>query len=139
MIHEAARQRAKWDRQGTSVAIRSRPAEDPARLDDDPEWTSLQRLAASAAQGPEVSQRHLAHRSGVDHSTISRLIQGDRIPSLGTAKLAHGLRELSHDADTLEYLGLMSSREPDPSARIESALRSDDVLSEMQVRQIREY
>ena len=41
----------------------------------------------------KMSQRQLAQQSGVDHSTISRLIRGDRMPSLGTAtKLARGLR-----------------------------------------------
>ena len=43
----------------------------------------------------KMSQRQLALQSGVDHSTISRLIKGDRMPSLGTAtKLARGLREI---------------------------------------------
>ena len=31
----------------------------------------------------KMSQRQLAQQSGVDHSTISRLIRGDRMPSLG--------------------------------------------------------
>jgi transcriptional regulator with XRE-family HTH domain len=49
----------------------------------------------------KMSQRQLAQQSGVDHSTISRLIRGDRMPSLGTAtKLARGLRELRDRADT---------------------------------------
>ena len=49
----------------------------------------------------KMSQRQLAQQSGVDHSTISRLIRGDRMPSLGTAtKLARGLREIRDDADT---------------------------------------
>jgi transcriptional regulator with XRE-family HTH domain len=66
----------------------------------------------------KMSQRQLAQQSGVDHSTISRLIRGDRMPSLGTAtKLARGLREL----------------------RVEYALRADELLSEPQVRQIMEY
>ena len=48
----------------------------------------------------KMSQRQLAQQSGVDHSTISRLIRGDRMPSLGTAtKLARGLRELREEAD----------------------------------------
>ncbi len=88
----------------------------------------------------KMSQRQLAQQSGVDHSTISRLIRGDRMPSLGTAtKLARGLRELREDADTPQYLGLMSAGAPNPTARVEYALRSDDVLSEPQVRQIMEY
>ena len=88
----------------------------------------------------KMSQRQLAQQSGVDHSTISRLIRGDRMPSLGTAtKLARGLRELREDADTPQYLGLMSSGAANPTARVEYALRADDVLSEPQVRQIMEY
>jgi transcriptional regulator with XRE-family HTH domain len=88
----------------------------------------------------KMSQRQLAQQSGVDHSTISRLIRGDRMPSLGTAtKLARGLRELRDDADTPQYLGLMSSGAPNPTARVEYALRSDEVLSEPQVRQVMEY
>ncbi len=88
----------------------------------------------------KMSQRQLAQQSGVDHSTISRLIRGDRMPSLGTAtKLARGLRELRDDADTPQYLGLMSSGSANPTARVEYALRADDVLGEPQVRQIMEY
>ena len=40
-----------------------------------------------------MSQRQLAQQAGVDHSTISRLVRGDRTPSLGTAtKLARPCR-----------------------------------------------
>jgi transcriptional regulator with XRE-family HTH domain len=88
----------------------------------------------------KMSQRQLAQQSGVDHSTISRLIRGDRMPSLGTAtKLARGLRELRDDADTPQYLGLVASGAANPTARVEYALRADELLSEPQVRQIMEY
>ena len=87
-----------------------------------------------------MSQRQLAQQSGVDHSTISRLIRGDRMPSLGTAtKLARGLRELREDADTAQYLGLVTAGAMNPTARVEYALRADEMLSEPQVRQIMEY
>jgi transcriptional regulator with XRE-family HTH domain len=87
-----------------------------------------------------MSQRQLAQQSGVDHSTISRLIRGDRMPSLGTAtKLARGLRELREDADTAQYLGVVTAGAMNPTARVEYALRADDMLSEPQVRQIMEY
>ena len=77
----------------------------------------------------KMSQRQLAQQSGVDHSTISRLIRGDRMPSLGTAtKLARGLRELRDDADTPQYLGLVASGSMNPTARVEYALRADDLL-----------
>jgi transcriptional regulator with XRE-family HTH domain len=88
----------------------------------------------------KMSQRQLAQQSGVDHSTISRLIRGDRMPSLGTAtKLARGLRELRDDADTPQYLGMVAAGATNPTARVEYALRADDLLSEAQVRQIMEY
>ena len=88
----------------------------------------------------KMSQRQLAQQSGVDHSTISRLIRGDRMPSLGTAtKLARGLRELRDDADSTQYLGLVATGSVNPTARVEYALRADELLSEAQVRQIMEY
>jgi transcriptional regulator with XRE-family HTH domain len=88
----------------------------------------------------KMSQRQLAQQSGVDHSTISRLLRGDRTPSLGTAtKLARGLRELRDDSDSPQYFGLTSSSSTHPTARVEYALRSDDLMSEPQVRQVMEY
>jgi transcriptional regulator with XRE-family HTH domain len=88
----------------------------------------------------KMSQRQLAQQSGVDHSTISRLIRGDRMPSLGTAtKLARGLREIRDDAEAPQYLGAVASGTANPTARVEYALRADDVLSEPQVRQVMEY
>lgn len=88
----------------------------------------------------KMSQRQLAQQSGVDHSTISRLIRGDRMPSLGTAtKLARGLREIRDDTDTSATLGVVSVGPQNPTARVEYALRADEALSEPQVRQIMEY
>jgi transcriptional regulator with XRE-family HTH domain len=88
----------------------------------------------------KMSQRQLAQQSGVDHSTISRLIRGDRMPSLGTAtKLARGLREIRDDSDTSVALGVVSVGPQNPTARVEYALRADEALTEPQVRQIMEY
>ena len=88
----------------------------------------------------KMSQRQLAQQSGVDHSTISRLIRGDRMPSLGTAtKLARGLRELRDDNEMPPYLNVISSGSMNPTARVEYSLRSDELLTEAQVRQIMEY
>ncbi len=88
----------------------------------------------------KMSQRQLAQQSGVDHSTISRLMRGGRTPSLGTAtKLARGLRELRDEADTPQYFGLVASATTNPTARVEYSLRADDYLSEPQVRQVMEY
>src|SRR3990170_2926600 len=94
----------------------------------------------SQLKAKKMSQRQLAQQSGVDHSTISRLIRGDRTPSLGTAtKLARGLREIHDEADTPQYFGLVASTATNPTARVEYSLRADEYLSEAQVRQVMEY
>jgi transcriptional regulator with XRE-family HTH domain len=88
----------------------------------------------------KMSQRQLAQQSGIDHSTISRLIRGDRTPSLATATaLARGLRELRDDTDMPVYLNVVSAGSANPMARVEYALRADEYLTEAQVRQIMEY
>jgi transcriptional regulator with XRE-family HTH domain len=98
------------------------------------EWLKAQLKAK------KMSQRQLAQQSGVDHSTISRLIHGDRMPSLGTAtKLARGLREIRDDAEAPQYLSTVAMGTANPTARVEYALRADDLLSEPQVRQVMEY
>ena len=84
-----------------------------------------------------MSQRQLALQSGVDHSTISRLIKGDRMPSLGTAtKLARGLREITDEADGPAYFASLNSRAVLPTTRVEYALRGDDSLTEADVREL---
>jgi transcriptional regulator with XRE-family HTH domain len=85
----------------------------------------------------KMSQRQLALQSGVDHSTISRLIKGDRMPSLGTAtKLARGLREIHDEAEGPAYFASISNRSVLPTSRVEYALRGDDVLMESDVREL---
>lgn len=84
-----------------------------------------------------MSQRQLALQSGVDHSTISRLIKGDRMPSLGTAtKLARGLREIGDESDGPAYFASQQHRHLLPTTRVEYALRGDDLLTEADVRQL---
>jgi transcriptional regulator with XRE-family HTH domain len=84
-----------------------------------------------------MSQRQLALQSGVDHSTISRLIKGDRMPSLGTAtKLARGLREIGDESDGPAYFASMNARAVLPTTRVEYALRGDDSLTEADVREL---
>ena len=85
----------------------------------------------------KMSQRQLALQSGVDHSTISRLIKGDRMPSLGTAtKLARGLREIGDEADGPAYFASLNNRTVLPTTRVEYALRGDDTLTESDVREL---
>jgi transcriptional regulator with XRE-family HTH domain len=85
----------------------------------------------------KMSQRQLALQSGVDHSTISRLIKGDRMPSLGTAtKLARGLREISDETEGPAYFASLNQRTVMPTTRVEYALRGDDSLTEADVREL---
>ncbi len=88
----------------------------------------------------KMSQRQLAFRSGVDHSTISRLVHGERTPSYRTAtRLARGLRALGDDGDATGYLGVLAGRTSDPTARVELAVRADETLGESDVRQVMTY
>ncbi len=88
----------------------------------------------------KVTQRQLAQQSGVDHSTISRLLRGERMPSLGTAtKLANALGSVG-DFDGVgseRFSAATTSR--NPTAGVEYALRADDLLSEADVRQVMQY
>jgi transcriptional regulator with XRE-family HTH domain len=85
----------------------------------------------------KMSQRQLALQSGVDHSTISRLIKGDRMPSLGTAtKLARGLREIHDEAEGPTYFAGLAARQLLPTSRVEYALRGDELLTESDVREL---
>jgi len=84
-----------------------------------------------------MSQRQLALQSGVDHSTISRLIKGDRMPSLGTAtKLARGLREIHDESEGPTYFSGLAARQLMPTSRVEYALRGDELLTESDVREL---
>ncbi len=87
-----------------------------------------------------MSQRQLAQQSGVDHSTISRLIVGARTPSLETAiKLARGLREFGSEVDAGQYFDVSAATASHPAARVEYALRADDLLSPLQIRGVMKY
>jgi transcriptional regulator with XRE-family HTH domain len=88
-------------------------------------WLQLQLKAR------KLTQRQLAQKSGVDHSTISRLIRGDRVPSLRTAALLARCLEMPQEMDDQGF-DISRSR----TARVEYALRSDDLLNEAQVREI---
>lgn len=86
-----------------------------------------------------LSQRHLAAMSGVSHSTISRLANDGRSPSLETAtKLVHALRlEWTHE-QIATYFDLLPERTLFPTQRVESALRGDFELDDADVRAIME-
>ena len=84
-----------------------------------------------------MSQRQLAMLSGVDHSTISRLLRGDRAPTLETAtKLAHALRQLSVPEEAPVYFDRLTEATIFPTQRVEAALRGDEELEDIDVRNL---
>jgi transcriptional regulator with XRE-family HTH domain len=87
-----------------------------------------------------MSQRQLAALSGVDHSTISRLLRDGRQPSLATAtKLVSALRGVGVDPDepnAASYFERMPEDTVFPARRVEQALRADEQLPEEEVRRL---
>jgi transcriptional regulator with XRE-family HTH domain len=83
-----------------------------------------------------MSLRQLAAHSGVSASTVSRVVRGDRQPSLQTAlRLADVLRSAGDDFNPATILGSMVTRF-DPATEVERALRADSHLTESDVRRI---
>jgi hypothetical protein len=59
------------------------------------------------------------------------------MPSLGTAtKLARGLREIHDEGEGPAYFASQAARQLLPTARVEYALRGDEVLTEADVREL---
>jgi transcriptional regulator with XRE-family HTH domain len=87
-----------------------------------------------------ITQRQLAARSGVDHSTISRLLRQDRQPSLTTAtKLVKALRRVGGEdvePETAAYFERTPEESVFPARRVELALRADEQLDDEQVRRL---
>jgi transcriptional regulator with XRE-family HTH domain len=83
-----------------------------------------------------MSGRQLAVHSGVSASTVSRVVRGDRQPSLQTAlRLAQVLRSAGDEFDPAVNLGAMVNRVDAPT-EVERALRGDPRLAEADVRRI---
>ena len=84
-----------------------------------------------------MSQRQLAVLSGVNHSTVSRLLNHDRQPSLETAtKLARALRKAGGELDTADYFERLPDETLFPARRVEMALRGDDLLDNADVERL---
>ncbi len=108
----------------------SRPAEQPTSGFD--KWLNAELRARN------ISQRQLAMKSGVDPSTISLLRRGRREPSLATVvKLMRALPAVTPNIGP-PIIGRVNTA-GHPTARIEYALRSDDVLSEQEVRRVMNF
>lgn len=80
-----------------------------------------------------ISQRQLAMRAGVHHSTISRLVRHRRTPSFDTAVR---LAQVLDPAGSLPVARSMDERSTSPPMRVEYALRSDPNLGASDVRDL---
>ena len=81
-----------------------------------------------------MSQRQLAARAGVDHSSVSRLLRGGRVPSLRTVlRIAQSV-----DPDAVESFerAPLAERLGRAVARVEYALRADPGLNEADVQDV---
>ena len=86
-----------------------------------------------------MSQRQLAQQSGVDHSTISRLIAAIACRPSGPRPSSPRACVRSATRPTPPSTSAWWPTDDDPTARVEYSLRADEVLTEPQVRQIMEY
>ena len=80
-----------------------------------------------------ISQRQLAMRAGVHHSTISRLVRQRRTPSFATAVR---LAQVLDPTGTLPVSRGQDVRSMSPPLRVEHALRSDPSLGPRDVREV---
>ena len=90
---------------------------------------------AAELRARNVTQRALAIKAGVHHSTISRLMRGHVGPSLKTATRLVVALDPTTGSRSMRP-GSAASALSHAIARVEYALRSDDLLSEADVRQV---
>ena len=95
------------------------------------EWLTLQ------LRGRRMSLRQLALRSGVNVSTVSRIVRGERRPTLRTAvRLARVVRDNTDESSATRFFGALTSESLDPVGEVERALRADNELGDDDVRRV---
>lgn len=95
------------------------------------DWLTLQLRAR------RMSLRQLAIRSGVNVSTVSRIVRGERRPTLHTAvRLARVVRDTADESSATRFFGSLTSDSLDPIREVERALRADDRLDDGDVRRV---
>jgi transcriptional regulator with XRE-family HTH domain len=95
------------------------------------DWLTLQLRAR------RMSLRQLAHRSGVNVSTVSRIVRGERRPTLRTAvRLARVVRDTADESSATRFFGSLTAESLDPVREVERALRADDTLRDDDVRRV---
>ena len=95
------------------------------------DWLTLQLRAR------RMSLRQLANRSGVNVSTVSRIVRGERRPTLHTAvRLARVVRDSADESSATRFFGALTPDALDPVAEVERALRADGLLDDEDVRRV---
>ena len=95
------------------------------------DWLTLQ------LRSRRMSLRQLAHRSGVNVSTVSRIVRGERRPTLNTAvRLARVVRDSADESSASRFFGSLTAESLDPVREVERALRADGHLDDKDVRKI---
>jgi transcriptional regulator with XRE-family HTH domain len=95
------------------------------------DWLTLQLRAR------RMSLRQLAHRSGVNVSTVSRIVRGERRPTLQTAvRLARVVRDTADESSATRFFGSLTAESLDPVREVERALRADGSLEDEDVRRV---
>jgi transcriptional regulator with XRE-family HTH domain len=95
------------------------------------DWLAVQLRAR------RMSLRQLAHRSGVNVSTVSRIVRGERRPTLRTAvRLARVVRESADESSATRFFGSLTAESLDPVREVERALRGDVALDDEDVRRV---
>jgi transcriptional regulator with XRE-family HTH domain len=97
------------------------------------DWLTMQLRAR------RMSLRQLANRSGVNVSTVSRIVRGERRPTLRTAvRLAKVVRENADESSATKFFGALTAESLDPVRDVERALRGDGLLDDDAVRTVME-
>ena len=95
------------------------------------DWLTLQLRAR------RMSLRQLANRSGVNVSTVSRIVRGERRPTLHTAvRLARVVRDSADESSATRFFGSLTADSLDPVREVERALRADGLLDDDDVRRV---
>jgi transcriptional regulator with XRE-family HTH domain len=95
------------------------------------DWLTLQLRAR------RMSLRQLAHRSGVNVSTVSRIVRGERRPTLRTAvRLARVVRESADEPSATRFFGSLTPESLDPVREVERALRADEQMDDEDIRRV---
>jgi transcriptional regulator with XRE-family HTH domain len=95
------------------------------------DWLTLQLRAR------RMSLRQLANRSGVNVSTVSRIVRGERRPTLHTAvRLARVVRDSADESSATRFFGSLTADSLDPVREVERALRADGLLDDEDVRRV---